>query len=143
MKFMLKKSSTVYRVISNAKKIKLILLVSNEVSLVRAAKELDINYSTAKTIMRVFRYRNGLLKSKSNQKLRIFHIFKNDLNHFGTQSTNNYKSSKQSKKSDENSKNLKIKSLPELIFLCNVKNRLAETIIQNQQIINTFLSLYL
>lgn len=59
----------IYKKVTNEKRLKLLSLVREEsVSLKVAAKMLEINYSTAKTILRVFRLENRILKKSAHKR---------------------------------------------------------------------------
>ena len=129
------KRTKVYRVINNVTRIKLLLMVNKNIPLVYAAKQLQINYSTAKTIMRAFRNRNKLLNTKS-QKFGIFHIFKQELK--SSNPKKHYIRSKSTRKESTTSKNLSNMDMSEMINLLNLREELTQKILLNQIIINSF-----
>jgi hypothetical protein len=141
---LIKKSlnSKVYKVISNARRIKLILLVNSEVPLVKAAKQLGINYSTAKTIMRVFRNRNRIFNSNPMEKLKIFHIFHGEKKKL-KKSTSSVSCSTeydqnhiQKVKKTDNFQTFIDKALNEIGYLTQRRNDLFIKISKNQKILN-------
>lgn len=61
--------SQIYKKVDNTKRMTLLKLVRDHgKSLKEAARILEINYSTAKTILRVFRLENRILKKSAHQK---------------------------------------------------------------------------
>ena len=74
----LENKGKVYNTITNEQRIKLLQLVkSNKVSLVTAAKMMKINYSTVKTIMRIFRKENTIIRK--SKKKEVFRTCRSDL----------------------------------------------------------------
>lgn len=57
---------SIYKKVDNEKRLFLLTMIKEEgISLKEASKKLDINYSTAKTILRVYRLENRILKKSS------------------------------------------------------------------------------
>ena len=67
------KREKIYNRTSNNARVKLLQLIKDKCTMIQAAKLLNINYSTAKTIMRVYRRENRIFRkvlvSKKTQKI--------------------------------------------------------------------------
>jgi hypothetical protein len=144
------KKKSVYDSVTNEKRVKLIQMVNEGEKLNRSAQTLNINYSTAKTILRIYRNERRIFKKIPTKlapiKKKVFSIERGN----STQISNEDKKSPETFLSPKSAfkrvgRQFELprvfERLEEFNFYLNVKMTLMAEITRNQNIINNFNSL--